>query len=341
VVIVERFEFNVAMKRTIECLASLIADAGVPDEFVYIPEGKHRIFPKSNPDGVWVNMPADRGEIIAAAFNKDLEQRQKQNVKPWIDFEHANKGPSAGEPTGFRYEKGKGLMCSASWSSAGRAAIEGRDFRYFSGRFDLEGDLPCGLPERGPLGGLVNEPAFREIPAITASEAEEITDPTIAMDKILILASCGILSDTEAALPNAEALARTRITAMQSESDMRKQKIDQLECELADLKKQHAAVTAECAAGKELRVKSIVEAAVAAGKIAPKDEDTKQELKELIEANEALGLKTIERLPVLAGANVTQTIVNKSGDRTVTAADRSDLEGFDLLEASLAEDAKA
>ncbi len=336
-VIVGRFGFNDGMKRTVECLASLIADSGVPDEFVYIPEGKHKIFPKSNPDGVWVNLPADRGEIIAAAFNKDLEQRQKQNVKPWIDFEHANKGPSAGEPTKFRYEKGKGLMCAATWSSAGRAAIEGRDFRYFSGRFDLEGDMPCGLPERGPLGGLVNEPAFREIPAITASEADEIIDPTNPMT---ILASCGLLSETEAALPTAEALARTRVSAMQSESEDRKKKIDELEASLATLKKERDSALAECSAAKQAKIKTIVEAAVAAGKIAPRDEDTKKELTELIEANEALGLKTIERLPVLAGADVTKTIVNKAGDKTLEAADRSNLEGIDLLEAALAADAK-
>jgi len=309
------------MQRTIECLATLIADAGVPEEFVYIPEGKHKIFPKSNPEGIWVNMPAERGEVVAAAFNKDLERRQKQNVKPWIDFEHANKGPSAGEPTKFRYEKGKGLMCSATWSNAGRAAIEGKDFRYFSGRFDLEGEIPCGLPDRGPLGGLVNEPAFREIPAITASEADEIPDRTKAMS-LLILASCGLLSSNEAALSNAEDIARTRITAMQSESDQRKKKIDELECQLADLKKERDAAVAECSAAKETRAKTLVEAAVADGRIAPKDEETKTGFIQRITAGDSFAEKMLANLPA-QHADVTKSVVRGGQEKTVTAGEHA------------------
>lgn len=145
-----------------------------PAEFVYIPEGTSEIRPMVNgkpaDQGVRVSVPAHRGPEIAARLQSDLADRQRQNVRPWVDFQHEN-GRSAGNPTGFRYEPGRGVILGMDWSSAGRSAVEGKDFGYFSPRFDLGDDgEPAGLPKRGPVGGLVNEPAFRGIPAIAAKD---------------------------------------------------------------------------------------------------------------------------------------------------------------------------
>jgi phage I-like protein len=61
-------------------------------------------------------------------------------------------------------------------TGAGKAAIEGKDFSYLSPSFLIDDNgIPSGLPERGPLAALVNEPAFREIPRIAASDADPLT----------------------------------------------------------------------------------------------------------------------------------------------------------------------
>ncbi|MFT3991678.1 MAG: hypothetical protein QM680_09755 [Luteolibacter sp.] len=74
------------------------AEKNAPDAIVYLPEGKHRIFPQSHPDGVEIHMPAERGEAIAASLNSQLQERRQQNVIPWLDLEHTGKAPATGYP---------------------------------------------------------------------------------------------------------------------------------------------------------------------------------------------------------------------------------------------------
>jgi hypothetical protein len=168
---------------------------GLATEIVFIPEGSHRITPQSHPKGIVVHLPPEKGASVAARLQEILEKRLQENVKPWFDFEHTRKFPASGYPTAFRYEAGRGVIATVEWSSSGRNAIDGRDVRYFSPEFyiDKEG-VPNGVPERGPLGGLVTEPAFREIPAIAASSGPSsgATDFLSASERVLEqgLASC-------------------------------------------------------------------------------------------------------------------------------------------------------
>lgn len=145
-----------------------------PGEIVYLPEGVHKITPFVNgkPKQVTVKLDAKRGPAIAARLQQDLEKRLKQNVRPWIDFNHEGRA-SAGNPVSVRYVEGKGIVMALEWSDGGIAAVQGKDFRYFSPSFNLAPNgEPGGLPERGPVGGLVNEPAFRDIPAVAAKNGD-------------------------------------------------------------------------------------------------------------------------------------------------------------------------
>lgn len=146
---------------------------GAPTTIVYIPEGDHVITPTvdGRPGTVTVRVPPARGQEIAAHLQNDLDKRKGQNVRAWFDFDH-QPGPASALPQSFRYEPGKGIVCALEWTRAGKAAIEGRDFSYFSPTFLIDDDgTPSGLPDRGSFGALVNEPAFREIPRIAASDA--------------------------------------------------------------------------------------------------------------------------------------------------------------------------
>lgn len=268
--------------------SAIAAESGIPSEIVYLPEGEHDITPTVNGKAqrIKVRVPADKGEAIAAKLQAALAERQKQNVRPWFDFEHKS-GKASAIPTSFRYEAGKGVMASVEWTGAGKAAIEGKDFSYLSPTFLIDDSgLPSGLPSRGPLAALVNEPAFREIPRIAASDADLLTKPSATMSK-LIFAALAI----NAAADNAETEAVQAIERLKIEAQEAKDKAATLEAENKKL------VDAAEAATKA-RHTALVEAAVAAGKIAPKDEETKNSVLEVLAANEALGIKTLDLLPV-------------------------------------------
>jgi len=305
--------------------ALVTAVAAGTAEFVFLPEGKHQIRPQTQKKGITINVPVERGEAIAAALQADLDERLKQNVEPWFDFEHTRKYPKSGYPKSFRYEKGKGVMCSVEWSRSGRNALRGRDVNHFSPEFYVGDDgVPNGLPERGPLGGLVSEPAFRDLPAIAAS-ADIDPDPneSQAMSKFLILASIGLLTENEAASDGAEDLARKRVTAMRTAGA----DLDTLRTEHNTLKTEHGElktkVTAAETAAKEAATKragDLVTAAITDGRIAPADEETAKGFRERIAAGDAFAEKMLAERPKLNG-NLGQTVIKGgNGDRQVVAA---------------------
>ena len=326
------------MARLITAVCCALPAEGTPAEICYFPEGKQKIYPSSHPEGVWVNLPADKGQTIAAQFDARLQELRKNTVKPWMDFEHTAKYPASGRPTSFRYEAGVGLMCAMDWSRAGKEAIEGKDVGYFSPRVDIdENGVPCALPERGPLGGLVAEPAFRNMPALAANQAEEPeNDPDMK-----ILATCGLLTANEAALEGAETLAASRVTALKASAE----KIVTLEASLKkaegerdDFKKKFEDSEAAGKADKEKRAKEKVEAAVAAGKIAPKDEDTRKYFTDRIVAGDSFAEKMLESLPKLH-PGIDKPIVNGGGDKQVVAGEHAFVtEAKKLITANQAKD---
>jgi len=303
----------------------------VPEEIVYLPEGEHLIHPKSHPDGILVKVPAERGEEIAASFQAELERLMALNVRPRFDFRHEADGPTAGYPRSFRYEAGRGLICAVDWSGAGRAAIEGRDFAYFSPRFDLDDEgMPAGLPQRGPLGALVNEPAFREIERIAASDAGDSNKPTkdIRMSHT-ILATCGLLTETEAAGEDAAELARKRVAELE-------ETIAKLTRERDKLKAEAAKSATEASAAREERAQGLVEAAVADGRIAPRDEETQRGFRERITAGDAFAEKMLSTLPRQHAGLERPLIAGGAARRG--AEQYQGLKGGELLEAALAEE---
>lgn len=260
-------------RELITALACALPDEGAPAEIVFIPEGSHKLTPKSHPKGISVNVPAEQGEAIAAAFNRDLAKRG--NVKAWFDFEHTRKFPASAYPTAFRYQAGVGVMAAVDWSQSGRTAVEGRDVRYFSPEFYIDkAGIPNGLPDRGPLGGLVTEPAFRDIPAIAASDAE--ADPTSDSMDTTILATIGLITAGEAALPDALTVATARVT---------------------DLKAKVTAAEGEAKKLAEARADDLVKAAIADGRIAPADEKAAGFFRRLISAGDADAEEALAGLP--------------------------------------------
>lgn len=298
-------------------LASYIT--GTPEEIVYLPEGEHQITATvdGKPKSITVKVPAARGVEIAASLQKLLDERNRQNVRPWFDFEH-KRGVASALPKAFRYEAGKGIMCSIEWTGAGRTAIEGKDFSYFSPEFYLGDDgIPDGLPSRGPLGGLVNEPAFREIPRIAASDAAVDHEPTKppVMSK-LIFAALAI----SAAAENAETEAVNAISALKVEASDAKQKLALVEAANADLKKKVEAAEAEALKTRKERAETLVKAAVADGRILPKDEDKQTKFRDKIQAGDTFAEEILAQLPKL-NQGLDKAVVLAADGKPVQASD--------------------
>lgn len=295
--------------RVLAAIANALPEGKAPKEIVYIPEGSHDICPLVDGKArrITVKMLPEQGESIAAQFQADLEERKKATVRPWMDFDHKG-GVASAIPSAFRYEKGKGLILALDWTKRGREAVEGREYSYHSPEFALgEDGVPAGLLDRGPVGALVNEPAFREIPRIAASDAAE---PQNTLMDHKILAKCGLLTDAEAAKDNALDVATNKVKAMDgkgSEVETLKEKVKKLEEQLAEANK-----------GKEDAVKekatSLVSAAVADGRICAKDEDTKAFWSERLQSGDEKAIKAFDKLPKLH-EGLDKPIVVTAGDQ--------------------------
>lgn len=254
---------------------------------VYIPEGIHNIRPNVNgkPKDITVRMEAKDGEAVAAAFQEAMEKRLADNVRPTFDFDHKDTGPASALPKRFFYEKGKGLMAEVEWTGAGRKAIKAKNYSYLSPTFLLGDDgVPAGIPERGPLGALVNEPAFRDIPRIAASQAPE-PETKPAMSKLIFAAlSINASADT------AEADAVAAIEKLKSDHASVKASLTSTEKERDELK-------AKVEAAAKTRADDLIKAAIADGRIAPKDEDTQKQFREKIEAGDTFAEEMLSKLP--------------------------------------------
>jgi len=263
---------------------------------VYLPEGHHSISATVGGKPKRVDVQID--ERIAASFAEDLGKRFESNVRPFAGFDH-KQGPASFIPKEFRYESGVGLVLDVEWTEAGRKAIEGKDYSYFSPTFLLsDTGVPSGLPPRGEIGSLVNDPAFEEIPRIAASHTELIMDINHLVELGLVEAS----ESPETALETAKAaLANLREVALNAETveaasvaasndyTTLKDKFMALEEENAALKKQ---LSSKASASAE----HAIEEAILAGRIAPQDEDAKSFWLNSILADEK-AIKVLASLP--------------------------------------------
>ena len=284
---------------------SELSEAG---SIVFLPEGTHTI--TASVAGKPKTLTVTVDDRVLAGFADDLARRQESNVRPFAGFDH-KPGAASFIPQGFRYESGVGLLLDVEWTAAGRAAIEGRDYSYFSPTFLVSKDgIPTGLTGRGEIGSLVNDPAFEEIPRIAASHQE--SDPMQHLVELgLVEASCA----PDQALETAKAaLASLREAAAQVETveaaNMAKKSAED---ELADMKKRNDELEAaykslkdEMAAKASASADAAIEDAIKAGRIAPQDDATKAFWRSSITTNpEAVkALNAIPVNPALSGKTV-------------------------------------
>lgn len=314
-----------------------------PGEIVYIPVGSSTITPSVNgkPQKVTVNVPAEKGNEIAARMQKALERRLAGSVRPRLAFDHAATGPAAGHPKSFSFDPARGLILAIDWSNSGRSAIEGGDYGYFSPSFLMgENGEPVGLSDIGEIGSLVDEPAFRSIGLIAANDysylgamytprmwgvhqgnpEKYLSETTLlnhqnTMPK-QILAALNI-SDTAA---DAEGAAVVAVNAMKSEIVTLKASVSTVEGERDGFKTKLEAAEKTIKEQAEKRADDLINAAVTDGRILPKDEESKSFYRDAIVAGNASAEKVLAGLPVL-NKDLDKKVVNASEDKNTPAGE--------------------
>ena len=293
--------------QTVNCaFQSQLSEASA---IVFLPEGTHQITASVGGKPKTLTVTVD--DRVLASFSEDLARRQESNVRPFAGFDH-KAGAASFIPQSFRYEPGVGLLLDVEWTSAGRAAIEGRDYSYFSPTFLVSKDgIPTGLTTRGEVGSLVNDPAFEEIPRIAASHQTAqiemdhlielgLVEASCAPDQALETAKAALASLREAAA-QVETVEAANVAKKSAEDELADMKVKYNELEAANKKLMDELATKASSAADVA-----IEEAVKAGRIAPQDDATKSFWRSSIIANPnaVKALNAIPANPALSGKTV-------------------------------------
>ena len=186
-------------------------DGTAPSSILFFPAGKSNISASKGgkPAQVEVNVDKEVADLLQSQLAAALEAAANGTAsRPFVDFAHEGK-TAAALPTAFRWEEGKGVMLDLEWTASGKAAVEGKDFSYFSPEWFQKDGKITGINLPGTVGGLVNTPAFQHIGKIAASLT---TNPI--MDALLqLLKDLGFLpADATEISPEAVAILKEKLT---------------------------------------------------------------------------------------------------------------------------------
>ena len=141
------------------------------------------------------------------------------------------------------------------------------------------------------------------------------------MSQFLILATCGLLNQTEAAREDAETLARQRVSAMRSDADRLttiQASLTEVTTERDGLKAKLQAAEAQLATGRKTQGEALFQRAVKAGLAAPLDEAKKAEYIQASESENTLAIKfmteRIEAAEANPGESIEKPLITASGN---------------------------
>jgi len=251
----------------VSAAATTTFDGQAPSQIVYMPRGEWTIRPKVSGEPKEVTVMVD--QETAATLQSDFESRLAQpQPRPYGGFDHDHRKASF-IPKGFQWDEGKGVVLEVDWTAAGRSAIEGRDYSYFSPTFLLNDNKVSGLPDKGEVGSLTNNPAFEQIERIAASsdpdDNDDPDDDKQTMNKVaeklksFELISAEQCNDQDAVVTAVVAL-HTELEAVQASNAALIQENTNLKLEAERIKGQEA--------------DTLIQAAIAEGKIGSQDKDS-------------------------------------------------------------------
>ncbi len=293
-------------------------NGSAPNRIMYFPAGDSKISASVGGEAKEVEVRVDAE--TALLLQNDLEQRLQGNVRPIIDFNH-QLGAAAALPKRFEWVEGEGVFLELDWTRAGKYAVEGKDYSFFSPTFLLDPEgCPVGLPPEGAIGALTNDPAFRTIERISAKkvlikpgdEPDNKQNEEEDMELAKALVSAGFITEEDSKDTSKIVAAIQAKTKKESDGSLNTE-IEALRAELQQVRVEGANKEADAA----------IVRAVAEHRIEPKNETMKASIKKLYLANKVEAENLIKSLPVNK-AFEKAVIVTSDQDRIKTETDGRD-----------------
>lgn len=259
----------------------------------YLPPGRHQITAKVNGETATREVVIEAG--VERAFQQSLEDHKRDHVTPFIDYLHDG-GRASGHPVAFAWDDERGLTLEVEWTEAGASTIASKELQYFSPEFLLSVDgTPLGLhPVNKAIGGLVSDPAFTTIESIAAARAarnKPQQQQQTPMDFSGFVEQ-GIVTAEQAKEPS-QAL---ELISLHVAASRAKDKDSAASLAVIKAEKATAEARAEVAAMKEAAADSFIAAAIKAGRIKSKDEETQADLRAMHLTDTAQASRFLDRM---------------------------------------------
>jgi hypothetical protein len=297
----------------IECRAAVAITALDKNEIVFLPAGVHEITPVSGGIGRPIKVFIDASTATA------IEQQRaaitaKTGKRVYFDFNHED-GAASFWPDKFFYKDNEGVVAQGEWSASGKKAVEGKDYRAFSPVFHVDdkrkdpAKVVCYDGARVNMGGLVNDPAFNNLPMWAKNDGSPVA-PLEQPAKTNNKGEVNMTAEEIAALQAKKEELEKRVAELEplvaknSEDDASKEQLERLRAEAhaADTELQLAAVKAqneiqakELLKRNKVTASAAVKDAVKRGGINPRDLRLQQDL----ETKATADPETF--LPIIAG----------------------------------------
>jgi len=150
----------------IECRVSVQQSPTDKNEILFLPVGIHAITPVAGGIGKAIQV------LVNAETAFEIEAQREEisaRKRVYFDFNHED-GPASFWPSSFVWRASEGVVAKGEWTDSGKRAVQGKDFRAFSPVFHVDDKraeparVVCCEGARPNMGGLVNDPAFSDLP---------------------------------------------------------------------------------------------------------------------------------------------------------------------------------
>ena len=206
-------------------------------------------------------------ESVAELLQAGLTKRLADEIEPYAGFDH-RPGPASFHPKEFKWDEDRGVILEIDWTQAGKDAVSGRNYKYLSPTFMYDGKSVAGLPEIGEVASLTNNPAIRyKTMKIAASADDDDEGEESKMVKLTDkLVELEVITAEQAADADEEFLVRA-VTGLH-------EALATVQAANARLVSENTALAAKAIEVQKAEASSIVQAAIAEGKIGAKDQLT-------------------------------------------------------------------
>jgi hypothetical protein len=294
--------------------ATIDLDGETPGEIVYMPKGENLTFtPKRPGREITIKVDAATAEVLQS----DLAKRLEDEIRPYAGFDH-ERGPASFLPKAFKWDEERGVILEVDWTSEGRRHVEGRNYSYLSPTFMISGKKVAGLPSTGEVASLVNDPAIRDKKMkIAASTADDNEGENMTVKVAEKLVELEVITAEQAADADEEFILRA-IDGLHGNLAM-------VQAANARLVSENTALQAKVVDVVKAEATSIIEAAIAEGKIGAKDQASIDFWTGQLVASPTTAKKVLAAMPANPLLQRVIDVKVKDGKRTAAGQSAADL----------------